>query len=527
MNNKAITIIRPIDYGAEKECLKEFFRFIGCFLSDVAVETRQIRAWDHALVPDNEENGVDIVVNYFGDDPYYLECRHRRIRRIYCYFSFQPGECYACVTEQPLMSDVMVPRWMGGKQVQRRTVLSQLIDAIWKDEPWVLKCVQNIADLYTGKRYLEGANLDLFFCIQTRRSLRFLKMGEVLDVPRARVDSIALEPYLRQCLTRLWQMWVALEDAEDPYSRYTQVKAGKMMRDIVQTLRENDRPVVRMINFKGLFFSEPSWEVLVRKLQILIKQDPQFLSARLYLAGLSRYVTDGALEEMHYRQVLELMPQNRRQYAFIWYRMGHYYEKQVGDIMQAIRCYRKTVEIDPQYYQALFKLGYYAVARGRFAESEMYLNETIQALFHGRNTEMEQNGNYPNWLSLSLKESQYAFKTYILLAKVAINSNREYSAKSFIGKACNAATRFDEAGLVKHAATEVEFLHFWAYHQYSEHVWAIWRVLEPWTEGIILDLYLRNIVRDKLGRWPRRESSAAPKRSSIFHEIQNTKRMDV
>lgn len=516
MTNKVINIIRPINYGAEKEYLKEFFRFIGCFLSDVAVDTEQVRAWNQALKPCNEEDGVDIVINFFGEDPYLAECRFRRIKRLYCYFSFQKHERYAFVADRPLLSENVVPRVGGTKAALRTAILSMLIAAIWKEEPDVMSRISRIATMYTG-----GPNGDLFFYIQARRSLRFLKMSEVLEVPNARVDAISYKPYINQCLTGLWELWVQLEGTMDPYSQYAQVKTGKMMRDIVLVLREEDRPLVGRITFKGKPFQTPTIDILIYKLQMIIRSEPKFLSAQTYLAGISRYSEDSAQSVFWYERVLNWVPKDKWNYAFIWYRKGHYYEKKTREIHKALECYRKTVEIDPQYYQALFKLGFYAASAGRFSEAEQWLKQTIQTIFHGRSTEAEQNGTYPNWLALSLKESQYVFKTYMMLAKIAINCNREYSAKSYIGKACMAATRFDEATLVYQMADPREFDMFKGYHQMSEHVWAIWKVLEPWTEEIILDYFLRGIVRERMARWPNSQRNSTPgRRTSFIKKIQ-------
>lgn len=497
MKNKTINIIRSIDYGAEKEYLKEFFRFIGCFLSDTVLDPRRPGAWDQALRPCNEENGVDIVINYFGEDPYLPECRSRRIKRIYCYFSFQIYERYAFVSDHPMLIDGAVPKLIGTKAALRNAVLNSLISAVWSEDAETANNILNIAGIYTAP-----PNGDMFFCIQARRSLRFLKMSEVLDVPHARVDKVSNAPYLMQCLTKLWTIWVSLDNATDPYSQYAQVKAGKMIRDIVLVLRDEERMATKAIVGGGVAFQVPTMDRLAYKLQMLIKAEPRFLSAQIYLGGISRYIADGTQGFIWYDQVLNLVPQNMRHYAFIWYRKGYYYEKISRNIQKALQCYMKTVEIDPQYYQALFKLGYYAASTGKFREAEHWLNRMIQAVFHGRSTEAEQNGEYPNWLSLSLKESQYVFKAYMMLAKVAINSTREYSAKNFVGKATLAATRFGAATLVNQVADPAEFTMFQGYHGTSEYVWAIWRILEPWTEEIILDYYLRGIVREKLMNMP-------------------------
>ena len=149
----------------------------------------------------------------------------------------------------------------------------------------------------------------------------------------------------------------------------------------------------------------------------------------------------------------------------------------------------------------MFKLAYYAATEGRFNEAEFLLNQVLFAILKGKGVEIDEQGEYSDWPVLSQKEIQYVFKTYILLAKIAINSNREYSAKAFVGKACRAAAYFEDADQVQQSATVLEFRNFQRYHQISEPVWAMWKILEPWSESIIQDNNVRQIVRKRLTYW--------------------------
>ena len=73
--------------------------------------------------------------------------------------------------------------------------------------------------------------------------------------------------------------------------------------------------------------------------------------------------------------------------------------------------------------------------------------------------------------------------------------------KFFIADACFAAMIFERAKLVQQASDRNEFVDFWGYHHLSEPVWAMWKILEPWTEDIIRDFRMRDIVREKLNQW--------------------------
>lgn len=500
MPNLMVRIIRPIEDSAEKEYIKEFFRFIGCFFSDIAVEDAFPNNWNDALVPVDEENTVDVVVNCPEEDLYYQECRRLGVKRLYCSFSFH--------TRDPHITDVQqkepVNRGLTKKQA-RQQLLRQLIANIWNDDPVTKKQIFDIVDLYLGKgKEAKEERGELFYFLQAKRCLRVLTMGEVLKDPNAQVTSIPMLPYIENCLSALWGVYLGLEGRTDSYSCYARINAGNMIREIVTKLYDSERLKIRNIAADGKYLEIPQPLSLLRQLRELLDRDPGFVSAYLLMANV--YKLSNAPDEAEawcYEQLLKLVPKKQRGHAFVWYRSAYYYEKKLMDVDKALEHYRCAVKLNPDCYQALFKLGYYAAADNRFNEAEALLHRTIQAIFRGRSTDPNEDGEYRNWLSLSLKDSQYVYKAYMLLAKIALNRNQEYTLKSHIGRACMAATRFDEATLIRHisAANDQQFKDFLAYHQWSTPVWAMWQVLKPWSEDIVQDYFVRDIVRRHMERW--------------------------
>lgn len=498
MRNKVIRLVRPVENSAEKEYIKEFFRFIGCFFSDITIDVRSPNDWEPYLQPNNERGNVEILINFFGRDPYLQECQIQGITRIYCYLSFD--QKYAAVRTTPLSQLSSLPNLTFTSKVAMRTaILKDLINTIWIDDLVTCQCVRNIEALYTG-----NPRGDLFHYLQVKRSIQFLTMSEVLNEPAARVRYVRLTPYLMQGIAALWFMFLKLGTCVDPYSRYARVKAASMITSIAKRLSPDDRNRLNAISFP--FFSTPfqvfTPEQLLVMLQELVGDHPEFWSAYLRMAALCRNAPKGDRSEaLCYLRVLHAIPRNQRDYAFIWHRCGYYYEKKDGDIAKAKEYYQAALKVDPEYYQSLFKLGYFAASEGRFKEAETLLNRTIQAIFCGRSTEPDADGRYENWLALSLKDSQYVFKAYMMLAKIAIRSDRDISARTFIGKACMAATKFELAGLVYHLSDSDEYREFNKYHIFSEPVWAMWKVLKPWSEGVVRDDYIYNIVQNRLQRW--------------------------
>ena len=66
-----------------------------------------------------------------------------------------------------------------------------------------------------------------------------------------------------------------------------------------------------------------------------------------------------------------------------------------------------------------------------------------------------------------------------------------------------AATRFEAATAIRQISNDrdAQFDAFMNYHRYSTPVWAMWQVMSPWTENIIHDIFVRDIVRDRLSQW--------------------------
>ena len=498
MTNKVIRLIRPVENGAEKEYIKEFFRFIGCFFSDKTIDPRSPNDWLPYLRPNNESGNVEILVNYFGEDPYLQECRIQGITRIYCYLSFE--RMYEFVSLTPLPSAQHLPIIPGiTKATLRRNALIDLISIIWNNDPDVEESVQNIATLYTV-----NPRGDLFHYLQIRRSIQFLSMADVLSEPSAHVPHIRLYSYLQQAIEAIWFVYVSLEACSDPYSLYSRIKAANMIYSVYHKIDPSDRPRLRKISFP--FFNTPfqvaTLEEMIDMLRKLISKHPDFWSAHLRMAAMYRGIPNAdRSEELCYLRVLQSIPKEQRDYAFIWHRCGYFFEKKYKDIEKAKVFYQAAVKADPEYYQSLFKLGYFAASEGNFLEAESLLNQTIKAIFCGRSTEPDVDGKYPNWLALSLKDSQYVFKAYILLAKISIKRNQEQSAKFYVGKACLAATRFEAAGLVLYASNPDEADAFNAYHGYGEPVWAVWHVLKPWSDSIVQDEFVNNVVLDRMRKW--------------------------
>lgn len=502
MPNFILRVIRPVERTAEYEYIKEFFRYIGCLVTDYAVDDAIPANWINALVPEENLNSIDIVMNC-SKDPFAEQCHLQNIRRIYCQFNFNDLSGNVTTVPQPSARN----EWKD-KKALRQGFLRKLIDQLWIDDEFVKSEVQEIANVYLGNSVGE-----MFYFLQAKRNLRVLSMGEVLQDRNAQVTNIAFLPYVKKIVAALWEAYCRLDGISGLHGKYAQINAANKIYEIAEKLYDTERPRIRTICYDNIPCNPPAMDILLQNLHRLLDIAPQFVSAYLLMANIYRVsLWKVNAEEWCYQRIWRSIPESKKDYAFIWYRNAYFYEKRKKDLDKALKCYQYAVQLNPDCYQARFKLGYYAAADTRFDEAEALLRKTIHSIFHGRSTDPDENGTYDNWLALSPKESQYVYKCYILLAKIALNKNQEHAIKEYIGRACMAATRFDEATSVRQVSNysdedkdyEQSFIDYMLYHLYCTPVWAMWQVLSSWSEDVVRDGFVRNIVQEHLARWIRR-----------------------
>lgn len=488
-----VRIIRPIEDAAQKEYIREFFRFIGCLVADLAVDIKLPGDWQRCLQADNEENGVDIVINFYGNDASRMECASRGIIRIYLYWEL--GQSEIAVEKIPRERKYLLhDKTRQGYTPQK--VLCRLVEEIWeKDKNLVhLKNLLNI--------YIDGSTAinDLFYLLQAKRCLQALNTGSILENMEPEKIEVTSRDYLCEMLVRLSSIYRALSENQDPYSVYMRINAVALFWEVVRLLPMSNYELVKTIVEAGGRVAIPPVRELLVQARGLLEENPQFLSGLLMMANLYRSdPEEDGKEEACYLKALQSGSKEKKEYGFIWYRVGTFYEKARRDIKTAVRCYGKATQANPRCYQALFRLGYHSMLEGHLKESENMLNLAIDAILNGRNPERNQEQEYPNWQFLSLKEARYIYMAYILLAKIALNSGREYAAKAAVGKACLAATKFEEALLVsnlaeKGAQPDAGYINFKQYHEVSQPVFTLWHILEPWSQYIVQDDYVRHVV---------------------------------
>lgn len=511
-----IRIIRFFEDAAEKEYIREFFRFVGCIVFDSLIDEWLDARWEQNLQPDSEECGVEVVLNYYGNDPYLEECAQNGIRRVYLYFSMDDKIAYC--SENPLAANKK--KWLlaaknkpedrthfKSKYFARKKAVKRLIDTIWNGNVAQKNALNHIYNRYT-KISLPilpplPPNVDMFYLLQAKRSLRVLNMGEVLEEPTAKISHIPIQNYIGNILTELTRFYIGLNatNRKDVYTVYAKVNAANMIREVERLLFESDKNKIP--------FHLATEDDLIRELLSVQNKEPEFLSIYLLMANVYQLNwRQNPIQEELYMRVLRSLPENSRRAGFVWYRLGLYYEKN-NNLNKAMSCYQKSVQTDRMCYMAWYKLGYHSAREKQYETAEQYLTQMIKVIFHGRSTSPEEDGEYPDWSHINLKELQYTYKSYITRAKIWIIKKGEFSTRALIGKACLAVSKYEDPDIIFKIADppttntndRQAYQAYLTYHRTSAPVWAMWQVLRPWSEKIIKDSFVRFVVENRLAQW--------------------------
>lgn len=484
-----IRIIHSMEYNAEAEYLMEFFRFIGCLVFDAVVYEQQYQAWDEHLCIMNQEYGVDIVLNYFGTDKWQYSCGLFGTERIYIYFNLEAQICE--VTVDPLQE--MSTQKYSSKRLARQKALSHLIEAIWYNDSDNKKEIERIRELYIPQN---GEN-DIFYVLQAKHSFNALTMPDLVQkykrdlqdrTGRKEIEvynaiSIPVLPYLQIMLSELFRIHDSLE-GENPYIVFAKIKTVMHILTIGDCINDDwirSSPQNRMV------FSSISIFELLEQCHILIKNDTWFITIAELMAELYGRCNNYDKYCSCYEYMISRIEISSSYCDGIYYRLGVCSEY-LGDETKAITFYQEALKCNPLNHKALFKLGFFKAREGHFNSAESLLHE-IEVILDV-NTGM-----------LSLEKALDSYEAFMLLAKIAINSCKEYSAKGAIRNAMIVAEEFGNARTIERIAdrSESAFQDFLIFH--NEENWStyyVFSLLEEWARNIVNEKYIVDIAKVRL-----------------------------
>lgn len=516
-----IQLVHPFESASEAEFLKEFFRFVGCLVYDRPLA--QIRNTQSI-----SQSDAVIFLNCPVEGQYGLSSGSMCA---YLFFEFAAQDKSAYEWKK-LQDNILVSNQAQSKAELESQIIQYLIDQIWKDSPLDAKCIQEVCELYLAN--------NLYPLLQYKRALRVLRMGEAIDANIA-ISKITPEPFIVEMLRSFWRVYAVLrkgqrlyaqepssqaneQDGRSVYGIYACVNAGRSLRQVCLVLRyiPNDKLdcvfCERGLSSEEARFTICSAQDLIKQLKFLLAKDESFLTAYLLAASISKTSRDleFAARE-YYSYILTKTHPSDIYYAFIQYELGSYYEKIGGNISAALQYFKQALAQDDNCYQAQYKVSCYDARAGRYQEAEAGFIRVIKILFCGRDSDTTS-----NWKQLSLKRTQYAFKSYIWLAKIAYNHYRSTAmVVEWVSKAFQAAKMYQASWILRHSIdfsgvpdeedysaqkpqeiTLERGLKEWAilqgYHRNSEPMHVLWLVLYSWVDGVIQDDYLQILVKREL-----------------------------
>ena len=520
---RTIQIVHPFESASEAEFLKEFFRFLGCLVYD----RPSPEAWN---VESLSQSDAIIFLNYPMESQYGFSSGSICVYLSFD-FSAQNSEVYVWKT---LEGTTLVSNETHSKATLESQILEHLISKIWKDFVLDAKCIQKVRELYLAN--------NLYPLLQYKRAFRVLRMGEAIDA-NIGISKITPEHVIVEMLRAFWYVYAVLrnkqhlsaqetlpegnnEDGRSVYGVYACVNAGRCLRQVCLALRylpDDDLDCIAAVEKEGLSpeevrFTVCSAQTLIEQLKILLAKDKSFLAAYLLAASISKTSRDleFAARE-YYSYILAQTHPSDIYYAFIQYELGNYYEKIGGNISAAVQYFKQALDQDDNCYQAQYKVSCYDARAGRYQEAEIGFMRVTEILFCGRDSDTTA-----NWEQLSLKRTQYAFKSYIWLAKIAYNYYRSTAmVTEWVSKAFQAAKMYQASWLLRRSidfagepdqeessaqkpqeatlkSGTMEWATLQGYHRHSEPMHVLWLVLYSWVDGVIQDEYLQTLVKREL-----------------------------
>ena len=480
-NIKSIRLIRTKEAAAEKEFLKEFFRGIGCSVNDaICVSKKEMQG------EQEQESLFDVsLVLYHEALPEQLQDKKG------IHFAFNLKKGFFCLENQQCITT-------GTNTVCgfEEKALEELIKAIWSrpNEAMIQTSIQKISAAFCQQK--------LFPYMQVKKTFRIVNMGEVLSLGISHYD-IPDDPYIDDMLKALKGFQAELEKIPvSVYSIYAQVNCARKIREIYNVLAPDSK--IR----KKATASVASVSELLEKLKRIYELDPNYIGAYHLAAYICQSDRRYWLDAYAYYQEAKCRTsvEAKELYAFSIYQLGRYAQKYQSEKTFAEQYYLQAKNQWSGCYQAAFQSACYHAERREFEDAKAELRTVINIL--NRNLELE---GFPNpdkqeidlsedWKCLSLKEIQYLYKTYVLLAKIALNQQGENAIGRYALKALLCVIAYRKALILKSGCDDSDYSKLLQYHETDITVRALLVVLSEVIGDSPINKLLHNQVDEIIGK---------------------------
>lgn len=316
--------------------------------------------------------------------------------------------------------------------------------------------------------YINAAfwQLDLFEFLQIKSTFQALKMGELMALPMRGHYYLPEAVYLNKMADAFINMEKQCSvGTSSIYAVYAYVNAQRHLRELLASL-ETHAPL-----HTKLYAAVEPVQKLLSELNKIYRIEPNFVSMYCLAAALCVGQAQFALDARPYlRDATEHAPEELKPFtAEIFLRYG-LSEKQIHpDNEKALQCFKKALQLDENYYPAIFQIACLCALGKKYAEAKLGFRK-VAFLIQG-------NYNHRDWRDFSLEEILYVFRCYIWLAKLALIKGGESSIGVPIALAKNTAIVFTKTPILEKCCDIEHYGKAKNYHQGSITVRAILTVL--------------------------------------------------
>ncbi len=467
----AIKIFYELEAAAEKEILKEFFRYVGCLVMDTPMAAGNKKR--NLEFPQKEQ----IVFLFLTDKPL-LEIQNAVTGTEKVVESTEESELWATFSMRgenfKENSGQLLLKMLKKNEEKKigKENIARLIDCLWKDDEINKQDLQNVNNAFWDN--------NLFPYLQIKRTFRVVNMGEVLALGTRHYD-IPDDNFIKNMAETFKTVAVECKGnkiSTGVYATYAYVNSCRKIREIYNSLALNSAN--RMIVSQKMESVPNLLQELNRIYQIFPSYVAMYYLAAYLCQGDSRYTLDAYKYFLDARQYVN--NETNELSAFGIYQLGRYEKKVLNKSETAFEHYKKAASINSRCYQAVFQVACYYASENKHDLAKKEFERVIEIISEGLELKEipyddEEIVKQSDWAKLSLKETQYIFKAYIWLAKLALIKYGESAIGIYANKALFAAIAYMISPMLEKCCDATFYSTVKAYHKKGITVRALFFVL--------------------------------------------------
>lgn len=464
---QAVQICYEHQFGAEREVLREFFSFVGCLVKTTMMPVETMLEKHKSLVDSGSERIAHLFLTDRPPEGIVLSKNE-----MWCSFRILKREL--TINGKAILHNA--DQKISVEQFEK-TALDVIIRRIWKDEGAEAQSL-----LYINAAFWQ---LDLFAFLQIKSTFQALKMGELMALPMRGNYYLPEAAYLNKMADTFINMSKQCSMGPDSiYAVYAYVNAQRLLRELLASLEAR---VPLRIN---LYAAVKPVQELLSELNRIYRVEPDFVSMYCLAAALCEGQAQFALDARPYlRDAIEHAPNELKPFtAGIFLRYGVSEKQMHPDNERALQCFKKALQLDENYYPAIFQIACLCALGKKYAEAKLDFRK-VAFLIQG-------NYNHRDWRDLSLNEVLYVFRCYIWLAKLALIESGESSIGVPIAAAKNTTIAFMKTPILEKCCDIEHYEEAKSYHQGSITARAVLTVLRDMAGNSEVNRELQEEIDD-------------------------------